>query len=172
MITISIWALVALCLVPVVLVALLWAVWNNWFPPADRGAFIYGFPSEVELNRTMDILSTGLGFSPRFFTANSYVRRVMYGNGVIFNLPSAQALEDVHGRTSALAFVVSSPRSEALKIRDLLSQRNWQGVVVTHDPDPDVPKGSMSFVTWDDCPFALVLRKPFNKMGPMPKRLR
>jgi hypothetical protein len=152
-----------------VLSLLLWAVRHNWFPPTDRGSFIFSLESDVMLATTTALIKSKLGRKPRFDASSSYAKRMMYGDGVILNSPSPEALENAGGRMAAWGHVVENPVSVAHYVEGFLTG-HAEEIRVIHNPDSSLPDGAMSWVTWKGCPFVLILRKRFDKMGPMPPR--
>jgi hypothetical protein len=170
MITVPFWLLGLGIATIVLLIVLVWAVWNNWFPPADRGSFIYTFEGDMQREAAVSLLDRVVGKQPRFVANGLFARRYMYPSGAIFTIPNGETTPaPILEKQCGYAVVTKDPASAANEARQLLEGAGWK-VEVFHDPDQQIGEGKMSFLVCNAFPFALIFRKPFHKMGPMPPR--
>jgi len=169
MVSVPVWMLVAAGVGYAFLGLILFLVWTNRFPPADRGGAIINFDSLKAMNQAVEAVCYATGKKPRFIIEGEIdgerLPRYMWPGGEIWHVQGPKVRDLVEGKQVAFAIVVKNPDKT---VRDL--SRLTVGARPIRNPDSKVPQGAMHFVLWSWCPFVLVVRKDFSKMGKMPPK--
>ncbi len=164
-------SVVTISLMALLFIVSYWHFIKNPLPVPDFGNSIFVCSSSKSRDVLLKALSC-FGIKPDREMNSRFVQRAFFLNRhrFIVNFTDPDEWSRLGKPVAGLAIVVRTPAKSAQKIEQLLKE-DGHDVVLTIDPDPDLPIGCLAILTSSAFPgIALAFRCHLRKMGPRPAK--